>query len=718
MSNTLSNYKYPIILVVLTLLTISAIELSHPYFFLQDDNRVLYLPFYVHNFKALLSGEFPLFNFHQFLGTPVTIQYAALYPINYISVGLSKLLFGDYFSAMEFIAAFHLLIATVGFFKLMRYFRLEEASCFFGAIAWTFCGFVITVGDSWIQTIGFAAYLPWILLFSIKLSRSFDIKIFCILVILKVLDMLLGYPQLFIYTMTFEFLTAILFFVLNRLPYSGSDKTSGAIVETADPPLSPLKFITIYIANYAAVFIITLPLVLQTMQQTNISAGRSQLLTWSEYSAFSYNLVYWLTGLVAPFKSADIVTQFELQNISHIGYLTFIFLVVTLISMILVMSGRYFRDSHYNVKGNCSERNTAYCLVFILLAIFSLLWAGDILVTKLFYHLPVYNRLRYPFKIAFFASFYLVMVSTFGFDIFYNYIRHLKKLSQRNVTLIVSGVLVLHVANFMVLYAALPQNMFSRHYDQVPFDEPLRQTLQGGRIVSASLDDVFDGEKIVPGFSAPVLGFNYATLWGVYHFGGYDPMVSEKTRSAALGIVNNPVFNLPPDEPFTIPQATFEYFRKWGVKWYSVSRKIPLNDDSRFKLIASDNYRNVLMDPLAKPLVYWQNENNDENLISYRFTTNSVEIDCSSSGGGSLIINVLYHPFFSAVADGVPLLITENSDNQMMLNIPKGTHKVTVRYSDSRFIYGSAISLAFLLLSLTFLLRRKKADSSRSDKSG
>jgi hypothetical protein len=166
---SISNYRSPAMLVALTLLMVVLIEVSHPFFFLQDDNRTLYLPFYVHNLRAILGGEFPFYNFHQYLGTPITIQYAALYPINYVALFLSKSLLGNYFGAMEFIAGFHLVVAALGFYRLMISFELEEISCFFGAVAWTFCGFVITVGNSWIQTVGFAAYLPWIMLYSIKL---------------------------------------------------------------------------------------------------------------------------------------------------------------------------------------------------------------------------------------------------------------------------------------------------------------------------------------------------------------------------------------------------------------------------------------------------------------------------------------------------------------------------------------------------------------------
>lgn len=686
-------------LIVLALSMVAVLEIAHPYYFLQDDNRVLYLPTYVHNLRSLLGGEFPFYNFHQYLGTPVTIQYAALYPVNYLALCLSKLLLGHYFGAMEFIAAFHLIVAAIGFFSLMRFFELEEVSCFFGALAWIFCGFVIIVGNSWIQTIGFAAYLPWILLYSIKQIYRFEFRCFLILVFLKVCELLLGYPQLFVYTMTFEFLTVVMLFVVNKRSAADLLHHDDAEADKFRPPPF-MKLLASFATNYAAVFIITLPLIVQTLHQTRVSANRKQLLSWDEYAAFSYNLKYWLNGLLAPFRAVDVTTQFEIQFISHIGYLTLVFVLIAIIPthrIITLFSSS--KPEEVTAKGAGGK-----ILVFSLVAVLSLLWAGDIIVTKILYYVPVYNRLRFPFKVAFFTSFYLVMLSAFGFDRFYCYVKSAKRFSRNAAPLVCVVLLILHLANFLILYAAMPQKMFSNHLDPVPLQEPLREKLSDGRIVSAGLDEVWDGEKIVPGFSASLLGYDYATLWGLFQFGGYDPMVSEKSQAAALGIKNNPVFNLPANEDFTIPAETLEYFRRWGVKWYVVEKTIPLSDGGIFRLAYSDEHRNVLRDPLAKPLVYWQNDPAESNNLQYKFRTNSIAVDYKSETGGTVVINVLQHPYFSARLDGKALSITETSDHQVSLSVPKGQHRVLLRYSDKNFINASIVSGVFVLLLIPCLL--------------
>lgn len=685
--NSFSYYKYPLLLSALTLFVVLVIEINHPFYFLQDDNRVQRLPFYIHNIRALLGREFPFYNFHQYLGTPVTIQYAALYPINYIALCLSKLFMGNYFGTMEFIAIFHLVVAALGFYYLMRFLGLLEVSCLFGAVAWVFCGSVITVGNSWIETLGYAAYFPWILLFSIKLMYRFKVKTFLVLVILKVLDLLLGNPQLFAYTMTFELLTVtLLFFAYKKSGINPMDHHSAIIDPT--PSTSPLKFLSSLSASYFFVVIVALPVILQAVHQTGVSAGRKQLLSWDQYAANSFNLGYWFNGLITPFKVVDIKTQFELHFISHIGYLTLVFVLLSIVSL------------KNSVRGK-------HVLVFGVLAVLSLLWTNDVVVTKIIYHVPIYNRFRFPFRLAIFTSFYLIVMSTFGFDVFYNWLQSFKKMSRTVVAIALAILLIIHVSNFLILHAILPQNMFSRHFDAVPFNEPLREKFTDGRIVSAGLDDVWDGEKIIPGFSAPLLGFDYATLWGVFHFGGYDTMVSDKTQEATLGIKDNSVYNLPANEHFRVPSDTLEHFRKWGVKWYVVDRAIPLSDNDTFKLFHSDQYRNVLMDQQAKPLIYWLDGHQDAGNIHYKIKTNSIEIDYRSETGGTVIVNVLRHPFFFAELDNNSLSITETADNQMALSVPKGRHTILLKYSDRDFILGLVLSMTFVFMIAVSILYKK-----------
>jgi hypothetical protein len=79
----------------------------------------------------------------------------------------------------------------------------------------------------------------------------------------------------------------------------------------------------------------------------------------------------------------------------------------------------------------------------------------------------------------------------------------------------------------------VPQRTFGTHLDKVPFDEPLKDVFKDGRIIAIGFNIWEPDKKNLKGFSyhtAATLGFNYPTLWGLYAFAGYDPLVSKAVK--------------------------------------------------------------------------------------------------------------------------------------------------------------------------------------------
>ena len=659
-----AEHGVPLLLSLLISAIFVCIELSHPYFFFQDDNRNQNLPYYLHNLRALLAGEIPLFNFHQSLGTPMLacIQSAAFYPINYLALGLSRLFLGHYYGAMEFIALIHLLAAGLGFFYFMRFFRLSPASCFFGAIAWPLCGFVMTAGNSWIQVVGYAAFLPWILLFSARLINEFRWKYFWILAALRLFDLLLGYPPFFAYTVFFDLMTACLLYPAIR--HSG--ETAGRF------PHSFKGFALMHGGNYLVAMIFGLPLLLPAFHQISISADRSAALPWNDYIRISTDLHHWINGLVTPFSSMPVNFWNDQHFISHIGYLPLLFAGVA----VLYWNNREKRK----IIG-----------AFALLAAISFLWATGTLIPRIFYYVPIYDRLRWPFKVSFFTSFYLIVIATFGFNLLTDRLALLEKRWGRSVKTIVPIVMTAHLANFLLLYALLPQHMFSVQLDAVPFDEPLKETLADGRIVSLGLPTVMAGQKRIYGHAVPQLGFNYPTLFGLYGFGGYELLLAKKNVQATLGLRGRSAI-IVDDGPLDLEKLpALEQFRGWGVKWYVIDSAIQIASLDGFKLAYRDGNRTIVHDALAKDFAYWVDTSSSQG-IQWKFSTNSLSLVTNRDTAGPLQLNLLYNPFFSARIDGGATDIRETPHGQIALLVPAGRHEVVLSYSDPYFLWGVAIS--------------------------
>lgn len=662
-----ADIRFPLLLAGLTLVMLAAMELRHPYFFLQDDNRTFHLPYYVHNLKALAGGELPLFNFNQYLGTPVSFLSAPFYPVTYIAMLLSRLFLGHYFGVMEFVAAIHLPVAALGFYRFSRDFGLEKPSCFFGAVAWAFAPFVITIGNSWIHTLGYAAYLPWILCFSIRQLDGFSLRGAANLLLVRFLAFLLGFPQSFLYIATFDLLLIVLLYLARR-------KRCGW-----------RELVLRYGGNYLLLLVISLPFLLQLLHEAGQSFGRKNILSWEEYSLYSYRIGAWLNGLLTPFHASGTPLFGELDFVSHVGYLTLFF---ALLAVLALKSGEFRAE-------RC---------IFTGLGLFSFLWSADIIVTRLFYLLPFFNKLRYPFKLQFFTGFFLITLSVFGFNLFSQWVR--ERLGEKVKPLLLALVL-LQACSILALYVLLPQRMLSHHLDTPPFEEPLRERLADGRIVSAGPDVVWDGERVAPGHTVPTLGYNFAMLWGLHHFGGYEALLSEKNLQAALGLINNSIFNVAADTPLDFSRdVPLDYLRKWGVRWYVVNRAIPLADTAGLLPVQSDRFRTVLQDPAAHSLVYWEGEP-QANGVEYRFTANSLEARTRRDTDGLLVVSVLRHPFFSGYLDGREIPLTETAEGQMVLAIPAGEHQVQLRYSDKNFMLGCMISFSLMAAGAAWLLVRK-----------
>jgi hypothetical protein len=662
------RYKHQLSLALLTMGMAAVIEWRHNYYFLKTDNLDQNLPYYIHNLRSLLSGEFPLFNFHQYLGTPIfaCIQSAALYPPNYIALFLSSTISGHYYGAIEIVAIFHLIVAAIGFFQLMRFWRLSNVSCFFGAVAWVFCGFVMRVGDGWIQVIEYAAYFPWILLYSLRLTEAFKFRSFFILTMLRTLALFVGNPPFFLYVVTFDLLFMVIYYVLIlRKNETGTETVSG--VQSGQYGLKSLCLR--HGASYISVALLSLPLLLPAMHQIAQSADRNNPLTWEKYSQGGFNALYWMKGLLIPFSKQQYLSIGQNLFFAHIGWLTIFFAIVAL----------WRGGSHRKLV-----------VTFLVLAVFSLLWANNTFITKLIYYLPLYNRQRFPFKLLFFANFFTIALATVGYD--YVYRKVIRKYHRAD--LLCCLILLIHVGNLLAFVIYTPHD--TRKVKQVPYDEVLKNKLSDGRIVTIVDKNTADQDKQIY-----LLGYNFATVFGLNHFAGYETLVAKVNLTAALDRNSSADFYV--DNNYFAPStADLEYFRAWGVKWYILEKKVKTKQDSILKPVHSDNNRLVLYDEAARPMVYWKDAILSTEVV-YSFSTNAASMLTDRANFGQLVVNVLYNKFFTATIDGRKTELFKTDDDQMLINVPSGKRSVRIVYSDPYFITGLYISCGFIISILAWL---------------
>jgi hypothetical protein len=495
---------------------------------------------------------------------------------------------------------------------------------------------------------------------------------FLVLVGIRVLALLVGYPQLYVYMVTFEVLTVGAVQIASRFSIRCKDETGN---HSTRPVAGTL---VLYIISHIAALGIVMPLLLSAYRQASVSLTRKNILEWNTYSANSYDIKLWLNGLVAPFHEAGIATWNELHFISHVGYLTLLCALIALWSV---------RRSDNRIP----------ILVCAVCAVVSLMWSGDTIVTRLVYHLPVFNKFKHPFKLSLFTSFYLIIIATFGFELLCRKIEAARNSGRAALQILVPLLLALHLLNFLGLYTISRQYSFARMLDPVPFDEPLKGPLSQGRIVSVLQKDINDNQlgKAV-GTTVPLLGYDYATLWGLYHLGGHDSLVPEENFKAAFQLSYDSMIKVPPGSSLDdVLKASLGYFRLWGVRWYVVDTAVPVTGFGGLKLFREDSSRKVYFDSGGLPFAFWA-DSPDSPGIPYEFRTNSMVLHTQRASDGMALINVLWNPFFSAEVDGNKALISVTNGKQVLVEVPAGNHIVTVTYSDPYLYAGLVISLISL----------------------
>lgn len=681
--NLIAKYIYPFGLTCLVLMVLLLIECKYPYFFLQDDNRDSYLPYFVHNYESLLNGELAQYNFHQFMGIPslASGQTAALYPFTYFAVFLSDIIFGHYFAAVDIQVILHLLIGAVGFFCFMRFFGISRKAAFFGGLTWPLSSFVIYVSNSWVVVSAAAAFFPWMLFFSFRLYKAPSIKINICAIVVRLLLFYSGNVQYFIYSVVFELLTVILYVI--------SDSKSGEKI------VNTIKFSRKYIEGYIYVLILSLPLLLPMWNQMAISVHRSSKLPFREFISLSYPIGELLKDSFYPFFKLSehrVWLYGNMFGLSYIGYLPILFLIFGIIEAII-----------YKQKNTII--NSVRFSVFIRPALIALLWSTNWIFNIIIYVIPILNRFRFPFKLVFYLNFYLIVIAMLLFS---NFIERVswKKMAKNVLFFLLIGI---QIFNLMFLYTATEFKAFGYHDDHIPLEEKLQNKLIGGRIISLGFDKWSTFQESNQAYlTAPSLGFNYATLWGLDYFAGYDVLLSPRNAEASLGLNYNAVIGSNESIPV-------ENLRKAAVCWYIVPKNKVNEYYSRLNAFGmiekyEDENRVVFYDVKASPMVFYKNGEKIAN-ENYRVSSNSIELNIYNQHSETIVLNYIFNPFFQASIDGEMTELMSTDEIHFSIFVPEGKHHIIIKYMDPYLRTGFYIVIVFFTVVvffwLTKIMRRK-----------
>jgi hypothetical protein len=647
-----------------------ALELRYPYYFFQDDNRHVFLPNFFHNVRALIAGELPLFNFHQFLGVPQLAngQSAVLMPTTYPAVILSLAIAKHPYASIDIMVVAHLFLAALGAYYLMKKMGFGRAAGYYAAFTWPLTSFVIYLSASWWWLSVVAACLPWQLHYVLRLFEKQDGKTLLLLAALRLYVMLTGHGQYFIYSLIFETMAFLMVYV-HKAIRDGQWK---------------VRIPACFAGSIVITLVFSLPLTLPMFHEIQNSAARCGAYTWQEFTTNSYSNRFFIDGAFSPFSH----TGNQLSFFSHTGYLTLLLLVPLLAGL---------------VKKKVAA---LYPLLLFVVGLTAHLCASNTLIMKLLYHVPFINRLRWPFKFELYALFAIVCLGAIGCHA----LEQMQRGEHKRMNVLIAAILTLQCANLWSLYLLREPGILRMTRDPIPFREPLVERLKGGRIITVG----FEGNESL---TVPTLGYDYCLLWGLQHFSGYDILIPRENSIMTLNLNYDASIDYP-DGKLPIP-----YLRFCGVAYYVVSKAKddlyrPLFQEWHLSPCFSDETRTVYQDSKMRPLVYW-GKNPRLQQIALSMHVNSLEARVNAPEEGMLVFNVAFNPFFKAYVDGketavvpwgldFPFSLGDRqytiTAHQMGVPVTSGSHLVKIAYSDPYFLWGLYIASAAALAMILFFL--------------
>jgi hypothetical protein len=653
-------------LLLLQLASFWALEVSHPGFFLQDDNRFAALPLMIHNWRSLAAGEFPFFNFHQFLGIPHFSQplSGVLYFPMYACLGLSHLLFSHFFYAMDVFVIFHLAVGSIGFFLLLRLFQLRPAAAAMAALAYPWGGFTIQVGASWYFTAGLACFFPFILREAFLLRWRGGGGAVLGLAILRAMLFLIGYVQFFGHALIFEFLCLFLWEGLNR----------------QEPMTERSPFLWRYGFSLLLTLALVLPAFLPMMNQIGHSFNRSRPLPYQEFAQLAMSVPSILTGIFTPFH--DGYYSFPpwawfgraASYLSHIG--------------LIFPFGALYAFGHL-LRRKTPGVTSAIAWIALLMMVLTLLWATN-LIGPLIFHLPILNRFRWPFKLCWFFNFFHLVLGAIGCHWILGEFCSSRRRTLLASTFVMAGVIL----NMAFFHMAPGPRSFRNTPEPLPLQEHHLALLRSGRIFSC-------GFARFNALTHHSLGFNYALLHGLDHFAGYDMLIPEANHTACL--------RLNYDASFAGENIPVEQLRQWNVEWYVVDPGRPellnrLTTMGMVEVVDETPQRKIFRDPNALPRVFWEHSNSATG-ITWQQTAGKVRIQTENSVGGLMILGYVCNPGYSLFLDGKPMALQKDPFQRIVLQVPPGKHQISLEYSEPRL--GAGVVGMLLLLGFSWWFQGK-----------
>ena len=631
------------------------IQLTFPRYFAYDDNVFMAMT-YAYNYDVIINyWKIPIINFNQYMGISWQPGEVGVFFIPaYIAVFLSYIFFGNALHSIDILSFAFLLLAIVSMYFFLVKLSCKDYIAMIASVLWVTMPFVFTVGRSWIFIVYMAFWLPLNFLILIKLFEKPDLKLWILFALLRSMMLLNGYVPCFHMIFIFE----ILFLSLSLIVKKWFN----------------LKFLLYFFASYVVTVLLTTVILLPMYNAAILSAERNNILSFAQITQYAMTLDTFVKAQMFEFSSWVFKAP---------GPQFYVGIPLLLIPLLL---------TNKNIKDNIDKR---------VLIVFSICLVSAFLLSTKFYgylsFIPTFSLFRWPCKYYIFFAFFLVIIIALIWE----------SASKSEIglfrLLLPSAMAISIFINIgLIVYSGDLLKYGLKYEAPISFYLNLANK-EDGRFFTAWV-------KNAPRYAAgKLLTGSFALQAGLYHFGGYDPLVSKINVENSLGLKYMSVYQNPPDEDL------FKVLSEKGVKYI-----VTENSEKNIAMLGVYPFLNqvfaddeiiVFSNDNAMPIIYFSDM--PDKAVDFKYNVNEINIYPLKSGELNISIAPIegYKIYFDDKLVGIPerpplmnFYDKYKTYEPVKIQIPENIKKVTLRYEDNHFKIGLMISCIILVTILLILV--------------
>jgi hypothetical protein len=566
----------------------------------------------------------------------------------------------------------HLFAALGGMRFWLRQLGVEGPPAAVMALSWPLSTMVVYSAASWWNVVGVVAYLPWALGCAAAALRTGRRRWIAGLVGARLAMLAVGHLQNFLYAGLFEVVLIASLWLAARPNRRDS-----------------WRFAALYSASWGLTLAAALPVVGALWHQAQLSAERGTPFNEGRFFGGGFPVALWLRGAIDPFSEWPAQGPNwapVLRHLSFVGY----------VPLLLVLALPWLRRP---AKGEPPGSAIVVAVAGGLAGALTFGWLDPLL-----HVLPVFNRLRWPFRANVLVTFCLLTVAGLVLQRW----RSARPAGGRLAPALVWGLMLVQWVTWLVLYCGFPAAPFNGQWiaERVPPVDPaveLGPDLRRSRVLTV-------GRAASDPWSSRTLRLAYPTAWGLFHVNGYGNLVAESRWQTVAALERGALVRGDAEG-----QARL---RDWAVGWYFVARgdRSPAAERAAQRLdgwnlraAARDQSRRVLRDPAALPLAAFADA--PTAAVEFRVGGASLTFDLAPvAGERRLVLAFFRDPQLVAHDDvGHPLAVDALPDGRTEITVPAGARRVRLEYVEPRLRRGlwQGLGLGGLSLALAWLAGRR-----------